>query len=468
MILLNECASIPLAEIDKVVLKQFKKDLTINNPEVVKRVQLGLSLMKIAPTLKLYDVEQNVLSIPIGYAETALRLLQDIQIADKRTGGKSVKIEFSGQLRKYQQEALDALDAPSIGVISAPTGSGKSVLMCALIAKKAVTTLVLVNTIELANQFKDNLLKFTDLQDDDVSIIASGIKFKLKPVTIALLQSMHKMDPRLLEIINDNMGMVLTDEVHIVGADTYFSTLNKLKCKHKYGFSATPERDDGLTPLIFMASGPIRKEIKISDLGDAVMKPEVLAIKTEYHFPLFDMNEYQAMVTDLCNDEERNQLIVDTVELEKYKPKQKVLLCARVMQCIRLQEQIPGSKILVGNISKEDQETVKELFPDRAEEILKQKGKKYRRQVVQELNDGSLTTVISTFRLFSTGLDFSGLEIAAFCAPMKSRVLVKQCRGRIMRVSAGKQPLCIDFEDERVGLLRNQSKIRQRILKKFD
>ena len=470
MILLSDNASLALSDVDKSLVDKFKRDLTIDNPEILKRIQLGLSLMRISPTIKLYNLSENneILTVPIGYTEELLKALDKPNIIDKRSLGKPIKLSFNGNLRDYQLTAVDSLDKPSIGVISAPTGSGKSVMMCALIAKKAVSTLVLVNTIELANQFKKNVLKFTSLSEDDISIISGNTKFKVKPVTIALLQSMHKLSDSLLEALNENIGMVLTDEVHIVGADTYFSVLTKLKAKYKYGFSATPERDDRLTPLIFLASGNLRKEIKISELGDSIMKPEVRVVKTDYHFPLFDMNEYQSMVTDLSNDEDRNNLIVSTIQEDQYKDKPKVLLCARVMQCVRLQEKIPGSKILVGNISKEDRNLIEKLYPERSAEIIKQRGKKYRESVVKELTDGTLTTVISTFRLFSTGLDFPSLEISAFCAPMKSKVLVKQCRGRIMRVSKGKKPVCVDFQDDKVSILRTQSLTRQRILKRFD
>jgi len=470
MIFLRENVIANISSIPRDILKTVISELTIDNPMLEKRAQLGLTIFGIPAKVRLYSMEGDRFYAPIGYAERLIELLnvKKEDIVDLRCEGKSIDIEFTGKLRPYQEQAVNILYKHTIGVVSAPTGSGKTIMMCDLIAKRKVTTLVLVNTIELANQFRENLLKFTNLKPEEIHIIASGSGFKVTPVTIALLQSAYKFSEQKMKLLNDYIGQTITDEVHIVGADTYFSVLNNLKTKYKYGFSATPERDDGLTKLIFLASGNIRKDIKISELGKQIMLPTIKAIPTNYHFPFFDMNEYQTMITDLSKDKDRNQLIAATLSTSEYKDKQKVLLCARVMQCVLLQQLIPGSKILVGGISKEDQEEILKTFPDSYEEIVAQRGKKYRKSIVEELNSGKLKTVISTFGLFSTGLDFQQLEVAAFCAPMKSKILVKQCRGRIMRVDKNKSPVCVDFEDGNVSLLKQQSKTRQRILKRFD
>lgn len=466
MLTLKNDATLDIKDLPGSLINNIKSKLTIANPKLKKNMQLGLSLHGIAATLKCYTEENGFLHIPIGFTGEVLKLLPHSFFNDQRTNGNPIKLEFRGKLRSYQIDALDTLKEQSVGVISSPTGSGKSVMMCSLIVDKAVQTLVLVNTLELANQFKQNLLKYTSIKEDNIYLFGGGSQFDLGLVTIALFQSMDKLPDSGYELINKKVGMVLTDEVHITGATTYFRTLSKIAAKRKYGFSATPEREDGLTPLIHFASGPIRKQITFEDVGNNIMKPVLEVIETDYHFPLFDMTEFTSMISDLSINEERNNLIVKS--LIPYKDKQKVLLCSRVMQCLLLQKQIPNSKILVGAISKEDRAQLSKYFSEaEIQKILKQRGKKYRKEVVKELNSGELKTVISTYRLFALGLDFAGLEVAAFCAPIKAQIQVKQCRGRIMRVNADKQPICIDFQDSRVGLLKSHSKIRQRLLKRF-
>ncbi len=468
MIEIKSTVKIPLNLLSKEVLNTIKDDLSLDNPEVDKRKRLGLGLFGIPNKFKIYNIETDVIEIPIGYFETALAYLPDVKsecLSDLRACGTPIQIAFKGTLRPYQKEAVTMLQQNTVGIISSPTGSGKTIMMCSVISDCNTATLVLVNTQELANQFKKALLEFTDIKESEVNIIRAGKPFKPVQVNIGLFQSLRAGE-KLTEI-NKHIGLVLTDEVHITGATTYYDTLNALEAKRKYGFSATPERDDGLTKLITYASGRVRKVITLADIVGNVMLPTIEVVKTEYYFPLFDMRDYTVMIGELAIDEERNQLIVDSIK--KYKDKQIVLLCSRVRQCVALHKLIPKSKILVGNISEIDQKALKKgLTQTELDEVLSQRGIKHRRNVVEELNSGKLRVVISTYQLFSTGLDFKDLEVVAFCAPMKSTILVKQCRGRVMRVSKNKAPVCIDFQDHKVGLLLNQSRKRQRILRNYE
>lgn len=465
MIEIKSTVKIPLTMLTKEALISIKEDLSIYNPEVDKRKRLGLGLFGVPNKFKIYNLATDVIEIPIGYFEKALTYMPDVKsedLSDLRACGTPINISFKGTLRPYQKEAVTMLQKNTIGIISSPTGSGKTIMMCSVISDCNIATLVLVNTQELANQFKKALLEFTNLPESEINIIRSGKPFKPVSVNIGLFQSLRAGEK--LDEINKHVGLILTDEVHITGATTYYDTLNALEAKRKYGFSATPERDDGLTQLITCASGNIRKVITLADIAGNVMLPKIEVVKTEFYFPLFDMRDYTAMIGDLSVDSDRNKLIADSIK--KYGDKQIVLLCSRVMQCVALHKLIPNSKILVGNISDIDRKALKkELTADELEKVLSQRGIKHRRNVVEELNSGKLRVVISTYQLFSTGLDFKDLEIVGFCAPMKSTILVKQCRGRVMRVSKNKAPVCIDFQDYKVGLLLNQSKIRQKILR---
>ena len=53
-------------------------------------------------------------------------------------------------------------------------------------------------------------------------------------------------------------GMVLCDECHHVAAFTFEKILRAAKAKYVYGLSATPVRQDGHQPIIFMQCGPVR------------------------------------------------------------------------------------------------------------------------------------------------------------------------------------------------------------------
>ena len=299
--------------------------------------------------------------------------------------------------------------------------------------------LILVHTIELANQFRDALLKFTDLKPDQIGRLGDG-RNTIEDISIGLLQTVTTMDPTKL---NKRFGLVFVDEVHIAPAETYAAALNVLTAKYKYGASSTPERADGLTKVIFWLTGPLIHTVPGSELTAVIIKPEIHTVDTEYYFPLFDTSEYQAMISDLSLDAKRNQLILDTTK--NYQGHQAVFLCQRKSQVAILATAIPNAVTLTSDMTKKE-----------------------RIKVMEGLLNGTHTDVVSTFALFSTGIDVPTLEILYICAPIKSIVKVRQSAGRLMRTTPllpNKKPIIVDFVDRRVELLKHQWYQRSRILR---
>ena len=55
-----------------------------------------------------------------------------------------------------------------------------------------------------------------------------------------------------------NYGLVIVDECHHAASDTIVEVLQEVNAKYVYGLTATPTRQDGHHPIIFMQCGPIR------------------------------------------------------------------------------------------------------------------------------------------------------------------------------------------------------------------
>lgn len=437
----------------EISVKKIKKLLTVDNPVFHQGISLGLTNWGVPQWLSFYHIRKDdnkSIDVPVGALnEVLLTIREDCNvepsdIIDNRVTAKNTdyfsKVKFSATLRDYQQDMVDACDGKTVGVIEAMTGAGKTVFALGLILKMQQPTLFLVNTVELATQTAKSFAKFSNLNYEDFGFIGNG-KFEVKPITIALHQTMSRLSESQFKLLNQQFGMIIADEVHIVGATTYYKTMTSLKAMYKWGISATPKRDDGLTDAIFWATGPNIHTVPKDKFTSVLITPTYERVETEYRFPLISSQDYQEMITDLAEDEKRNKLICDNVN--GYQKEMIVLLCLRLFQVEDLTKQLGDEAVMLTSKMK----------------------KKERAEVMRQLLAGEKRIVVSTFALFSTGIDIPKLEILFLCAPMKSEVKLRQSAGRLMRKAEGKtQAKIIDFVDVKVGLLSNQARKREKIL----
>jgi superfamily II DNA or RNA helicase len=461
---------VPEVSEDFIYLAQLKKKLTLANPDFIKRQAMKLSLFGISPTLTFYKVNttNQAMMTPVGATHSLLSSTPALisgpveitnslgkitlsQVFDERTDiALENKIVFRGELRDYQHSMLEPTKHTTLGIIQAETGSGKTVCFIKLICDLSKTTLILVNRKELANQTIEKLVQFTNLTVDDIGIIGDTRKV-IKPVTVALHQSLSGMSPDELFDLSSKFSVVISDEVHTVAAKTYFANLNALAAKYKYGFSATPIREDGLTPLIHWASGNTIYVSSPEITRQFVIKPTYTQIQTGISFPLVSTDEYTQMINWLCANNERQEFLLQEIikEIDQSaaanEPAYMCVLGGRVDQIVDLANKLnEAGKPAIALHSK-----------------LK---KKDRDLIMGKLLSREIHHVVSSWELFSTGIDIPHLNRLAICAPVKSEIKVKQGAGRIRRPSpsTGKvSAKIIDFVDD-VWLLKNSAKTRKK------
>lgn len=99
----------------------------------------------------------NHIGVPRGCLDEVIELLQfhkiKPEIVDERLHGNPIDVQFRGILRPAQQEAADAMLSEDIGVLSAATGFGKTVITAYMIAQRKTNTLVLVHRRQLIHQW---------------------------------------------------------------------------------------------------------------------------------------------------------------------------------------------------------------------------------------------------------------------------------------------------------------------------
>lgn len=144
------------ANLSAEVKNVFRRLATFANPEFYKKQAMRMSVYNIPMIIDCSKEDEKYLKLPRGTFEYLEELckIHNVKICkkDKRYKGHKLDIQFNGNLREGQREALDELLKYENGILCAPTGFGKTVIGCKMIEKRNVNTLILVNKIQLLNQ----------------------------------------------------------------------------------------------------------------------------------------------------------------------------------------------------------------------------------------------------------------------------------------------------------------------------
>jgi superfamily II DNA or RNA helicase len=111
-------------------------------------------------------------------------------IHDERDGGQPLDVTFHGQLRPEQKLAADTMLKHTIGVLSATTAFGKTVVAAWLIAQRRINTLVLVHRRQLLDQWVERVATFLELPAKSIGRIGGGRNKPTGLLDVAVIQSL--------------------------------------------------------------------------------------------------------------------------------------------------------------------------------------------------------------------------------------------------------------------------------------
>jgi superfamily II DNA or RNA helicase len=164
------------------------------------------------------------------------------------------KFDFSLQTqiepRPYQQQAIDEWQRHErCGVVILPTGAGKSLVAQMAIERTGRSTLIIVPTIDLMNQWYDLLLSSFQAE---VGLIGGGY-YELGALTITTYASAF----RFMERLGNQFGLLIFDECHHLPSSIYRYAAEMAIAPFRLGLTATPERADGEERSLNQLIGPI-------------------------------------------------------------------------------------------------------------------------------------------------------------------------------------------------------------------
>lgn len=160
------------------------------------------------------------------------------------------RVTLDMEPRPYQQEAIAAWRRHGRrGVVILPTGAGKSFVAQMAIEQTGRSTLIVVPTIDLMNQWYDLLLATFQAE---VGLIGGGY-FELGALTVTTYASAF----RFMERLGPQFGFIIFDECHHLPGSAYRYAAEMAIAPFRLGLTATPERADGSEALLGHLIGPI-------------------------------------------------------------------------------------------------------------------------------------------------------------------------------------------------------------------
>jgi superfamily II DNA or RNA helicase len=377
-------------------MDSIKRELTVR----AKENAMGLRPL----AFKVYkDLPHGKIKIP--------RFFRASQNTPTTKGLAAPNMEFKGTLHAHQKEALQCFKGN--GVLCLPCGKGKTATAIAIASRLKRKTLVIVHKEFLAIQWKERIEQFCpaakvgriqcDIFDTDG-----------KDFVIALIQTVCSRDYDMKDF-----GLVIVDEAHHIGAPAFSRSMFKMDPEYTLGLTATPERKDGLSKVIFWFLGDIFYSMDQDS-------------RTINHIRInFDHQTFRKgpiinkigkpsiahMINEITELEERNELIISKLKECIERKRCILVLSDRRSHCELIHSKLGPdvSGLYIGGMAQEDQEM-----------------------------SSHKQVVIATFSLAYEGLDIPSLDTLFLVTPHSD---IKQAVGRITRGDPETPREVYDFVD---------------------
>ncbi|MFT8321951.1 MAG: DEAD/DEAH box helicase family protein [Bacillus sp. (in: firmicutes)] len=416
---------------------------TFKNPEFFKAQAKRLSTYGIPRNIICYDELDSFLILPRGCKDDLITLLNKYSINynfhDQTNAGANLSLSFEGNLRVEQEQAAIKLLERPIGVLSATTGFGKTVIAAALIAKRNVNTLIIVHRKQLINQWKGRLSTFLNVEDHQIGQIGGGKNKQTGIIDIATIQSLNYKGEIKEQVTQ--YGQIIVDECHHISAYSFECVLKKADATYIHGLTATPTRKDGLQPIMTMQLGPIR--YKVNAQAQAKVRPfEHILLSRHTNFQSAkteDKKDIQSLFKEIIKDKDRNQMIFDDVLKELENGSIPLILTERVEHVHELALRFKGFAknilVLTGGMSKQaEKEKLKRL---------------------EELPDNEERLIIATGKYIGEGFDHERLDTLFLVMPLSWKGTLQQYVGRLHRIHDFKTNVKVfDYVDDKEPVLK--------------
>jgi DNA excision repair protein ERCC-3 len=214
--------------------------------------------------------EDNVETVQKRCLDIGYPILEEYDFRnDDANPNLEIDLRPNTQIRPYQEKSLSKMfgnGRAKSGIIVLPCGAGKTLvgITAACTIKKGV--IVLCTSSMSVVQWRQEFLKWSNINPDDVAIFTAESKNKFSGST-GIIVTTYSMVTNSRERSHDSKkmmdflrgrewGLMLLDEVHVVPAEMFRRVISSIKSHSKLGLTATLLREDDKISHLNFLIGP--------------------------------------------------------------------------------------------------------------------------------------------------------------------------------------------------------------------
>lgn len=415
------------------------------NPEFYKAQAMRLPTYDKRRIIACAEDHGQFLGLPRGCLEEVRAMLSALKIGvnvrDERCAGQSLNVSFEGELHPDQKAAAEAMLPHDLGVLSATTAFGKTVVAAWLIAQRGVNTLILVHRRQLLDQWVERLSAFLGVPSKEVGRIGGGRRKPTGAIDVAVFQSLVRND-----VVDDRVGdygHVIIDECHHLAARSFEQVVRRAKARFITGLSATITRKDGHHPIVFMQCGPVRHHVDARKQAAARPFVHTVLVRPTAFRPARAADpdtriQFHDLYGELIADDARNDLICDDVIQTVRAGRSPLVLTERNEHLDRLEAMLSANvrNLLVfrGGMGRKQLQAASARLADTAEDEDR--------------------VLLATGRFIGEGFDDARLDTLFLTLPVSWRGTIAQYVGRLHRHYTHKRNVQVhDYADLNVPML---------------
>lgn len=404
--------------------QQIKTQLRFENPEFFKALNSGQSTEGLSRWLRAYEQHPRTYRLPrhAPFQRFGIRTPQTIQPTVE-----TLPWLFTSTLRPPQNPAFKALQHQLIhrkdGILVLSCGKGKTVLAIAGFGWLQQPALAVITQLPIGKQWKQELLRHTDIPEDRVGLIGDGYAEWDKDFVIATIQTLAKKD--FPWQFYRRFGVVFFDEAHRLGAQL-FGRVASMFTGVRIGLTATPDRSDAMERMFQLHVGRVFYEDKTQDL---IPRVYFLRTPTEKNIDGFRLRykdddgrwrsgqrlNMSKIVTHLSKLDYRHEFLLGHIEDAFERKRKTLVLGERRSELEHLHQQVQLRSIpcglCLGQMKYEDQQAA--------------------------LNQ---PVTLATAHLVKEALDKKEIDTLIIMYPQSSPSFSEQAAGRILRLDDQKRP----------------------------